>query len=151
MPRPARVLTALAATALATVTLAACDKPVPGVTFLAGSTTVVSHPSQYCFDPTTHCHSSGSIPKITAKANSTVLVDVPRDVADQHWIVLAFKTDSAGTSTALDGYGSTGVLHNRHSVRVPVPNAEGSYYLKVAELRGAAQSGTWIVLVDVSE
>jgi hypothetical protein len=155
MPRRSRVARRaglVAAAVLASATLTSCDKPIPNVTFLTGSTTTLVHALNYCFDAITHCHNTSKITIINAKSNSTVLVDVPREVADQHWIVTAFSL-SKGKTTPLDGYGSS-VLHNRHSIRLPVPYASGGgsyYFLSVAEIRGAAQSGTWTVQVHVTE
>ena len=140
---------------LAMASMAACGsstpKSVPNVTIRTSSTSAVITPSNYCFDPTTHCHATSTkISTIDAKRHSTITIDVPRVVADQHWIVTAFTVTAGGKSTPIDGAGSE-LLHDAETVRVPVANGTGNYILSVAELRGLAQSGTWSVRVQITE
>lgn len=143
---------ALAAGLVAAATvLAACDKPVPEVTVLSGATTTRVQPNRYCFDPAgRHCRASDAVGTVQAQSNGTLLVDVPRTVADTHWLVTAYRRTASGKSSPLDGYGSPSVLSDRHSIRLPVPYGEGTYYISVVQLSGAKQVGQWTATVEVS-
>lgn len=134
----------VAAVLAATVLLTACDKPLPKITVLSGSSTVVFGPQSYCFDAT-HCHFPKSVEAVIhATAGSSLLVDVPREVADHPWSV------SSGTLTGNtlkifvgDNY-STGTLNNTHSARVDVPYGVGTYTLVVRTSQDA-----WVSQVTV--
>jgi hypothetical protein len=131
--------------------LAGCDKPVPDVTVLSGATTTQLQPSRYCFDATArNCRSSDAVGLVHARSNGTLLVDVPRTVALTHWLVTAYRRTAAGKTTPLDGYGSPSVLADRHSIRLPVPFGEGTYYISVVQLNGPTQVGQWTATVEVS-
>jgi hypothetical protein len=130
--------------------LAACDKPVPEVTVLSGATTTRIPPARYCFDAAgQHCRTSDAAGTVRAQSNGTLLVDVPRTVADTHWLVTAYRRGASGKPTPLDGYGSPTVLSGRHSIRLPVPYGEGTYYISVVQLSGPKQVGQWTATVEV--
>ncbi|WP_375480768.1 DUF2771 family protein [uncultured Jatrophihabitans sp.] len=130
--------------------LGGCDKPVPGVTVLSGSTSTVIPPQKYCFDSGARaCRVSEKIRTINARSSSTLLIDVPRAVANSHWLVTAFRRDKNGKSTPLDGFGSPDLIHGRHSTQVSVPYGTGDYFLSVAELAGGSQQGAWVARVHV--
>jgi hypothetical protein len=78
------------------------------------------------------------------------LVDVPRAVANSHWLVTAYRRTAQGKTTPLDGYGSPSVITGRHSTRLPVPYGDGTYYLSVVELNGVKQVGEWTATVEVT-
>jgi hypothetical protein len=142
---------ALAAAAVAAVLLSACDKPIPEITLLSGSTVSQVAATSYCFNSNQrNCHVTSAVPRITATSSSTIMVTVPRSVAESPWIVSAFRLDDQGTRTPLDGYGSPALLQDTHSTRVAVPFGTGEYFLSVAQIEGAEQRGTWTVRVDVS-
>lgn len=131
--------------------LAACDKPVPQVTVLSGSTTTLLQPSRYCFDATGKtCRSSNAVGAVRAQPNGTLFVDVPRAVAVTHWLVTAYRQTASGKTTPLDGYGSPNVLSDRHSIRLPVPYGQGTYYISVVQLSGPRQVGQWTATVEVT-
>jgi hypothetical protein len=150
-PRSRRVLAAALGVVAATAVLSGCSKPVPQVTIQSGATTTLVSPLRYCFDTAmTKCRSDVTPQTVRARSSSSLFVDVPKEVADKHWIVSAYKVDNAGAKSPLDGYGSASLLHSQHSTRVAVPYGTGSYFLSVAELDGTAQVGTWTVEVQVS-
>jgi hypothetical protein len=131
--------------------LVACDKPVPEVTVLSGSTTTQLQPSRYCFSTTANsCRSSDSVGTVHARSDGTLLIDVPRPVAQAHWLVTAYRRAASGRPTPLDGYGSPSVLNDRHSIRLPVPYGEGTYYISVVQLNGPKQVGQWTATVEVT-
>jgi hypothetical protein len=154
--RPFRILATVAAVAGAATMLTSCDKPVPNVTFQTGSTSIVVKPQAYCFDANpADCRitTSGAISTLDAKSGGTILVDVPRDVAGQHWSVNA-ATQSGNTFTPLDVTGaSVPALSGTHSARVVVPYSTGLYYLIVAATSpgsGSKQTASWVTRVNVS-
>lgn len=149
MPRSRRVLGAAAGLATAAVVLTGCEKPVPGVTILSGSTTTVVHPQTYCFDAT-HCRFPKSqVGKISARRGSTLLVDVPREVAGTSWSVTSAVQKSAGTFQTISGASySSGTVHDTHSTRVQVPYGVGSYYLVVTQA-GGSSTGSWIAEIAI--
>lgn len=138
----------VAAAGAATMALAACQKPVPELTVLSGSTTVRVSPQTYCFD-TTHCRFPNTKPPtITAREGDTLLVDVPRAVAHGVWRVTSQRR-SGTTFTPIPGapYYSP-VVRNSHSTTVQVPYGTGDYYLVVQQV-GSTQ-GTWIAQVSIT-
>jgi hypothetical protein len=137
--------------AAAAALLTACDKPVPEVTVLSGSTTTQLQPSRYCFDAAaTKCRTSDAAGTVHARSNGTLFVDVPRTVANSHWLVTAYRRNAQGKTTPLDGYGSPSVISDRHSTSLPVPFGEGTYYISVVQLSGTKQVGQWTATVAVS-
>ena len=152
MSRPARLAAAaLGVAAIATV-VTACDKPTPKVTFLSGSTTTVVTAQTYCFD-TQHCRVSSSTPvkSVRVTPGTSVLVDVPRQVASQTWSVVAATQGNDGTFSQLqvDGASSGSITHS-HSTRVAVPYATGQYYLIVRQQSGGKDTATWLAKVSLS-
>ena len=147
----ARIVTVAAAGA-AVVTLGACDKPVPNVTVLSGSTTIVVSPQTYCPDVTAaHCRfSTGSVHRVSAVAGSSLLVDVPREVADKAWSVVSASQKANGNFTTIPGANyASGTITNSHSVRLDVPYGVGSYFL-VIQSRSASTNGSWVAEVSIS-
>lgn len=128
-----------------TVALAACSKPAPDVTAQVGSTSIVAKPVQYCFDGT-KCHRyNPDVKTITAGANDTVLVDVPRKIVGQGWAVLAVDVDG---KTQL---GSSSALKGTHSYRLPASINDGKpFFVQVRQLKGTQTDGSlWAFEVKV--
>jgi len=138
--------TAAAAVAVAAITsLSACDKPLPKVTVLSGSTTVVVGPQSYCFDAS-HCHFPKSKETVVhARAGTTLLVDVPRQIADHAWQVSSGTLSGNTLKTFVGDNYSTGTIKNTHSARVDVPYGVGTYTLVIR-----TSTDAWIASVQVS-
>ena len=136
---------------LALAVLVGCRKPLPTITVYGSGHSIIVDAAAYRFaGGPNHQRISdyGQAPTITVEAGSPLLIDVPREVATNAWIVAAFTLDSAGTSKPLAGAGSAGALRDRHSTRVSTsPAGVGTYYLQVVELRGTEQAGGWVVHV----
>jgi hypothetical protein len=149
--RPARLAAAaLGVAAIATV-LTACDKPIPSITVLSGRTTIRVDAAKYCYDGNTKtCRTSSASGSIKATSGSSIVVDVPRQVATEHWAVAAFVKDSTGKITTIDA-ASSALVNNTHSVRLQVPAAsQGSYQLSVQSFTGTTATGEWDVEVNLS-
>jgi hypothetical protein len=150
MRRPIALAGTLAATA---AMLAACDKPTPDVTLQSGSRSTVVRPQTYCFD-LAHCRirTSGGVGSLRAEAGSTILIDVPRDVANRSWSAVSAQLQSGGTFKSLSGAAySTGAQHDTHTARVAVPYGVGStYYLLVIAQSGGKQTGTWVSRISIA-
>lgn len=153
MPSPRRVLRTAAAAfaaAVAMVLLAACEKPLPELTVLAGSTTVQVSPQTYCFDPN-HCRFPTSVVgQVRARAGSTLLVDVPRAVAALPWTAVSAVQQPDGRFRTIVGaaFQSGTVLHS-HTTRVQVPYDVASYFLVVTQ-RSTTGNGSWVAQVTVT-
>ena len=147
LTRAALVLVLLAPAAL----LSACRKPLPTVTVYGGGRSVIVDAAAYQFPggpKRQHLTDYAQAPTITVPAGSDLLIDVPRSVVDNAWVVAAFTLDAAGRTTPLTGAGSAGALRDRHSTRVSsAPIGVGNYFLQVVELRGPQQAGGWVVHV----
>lgn len=142
-----RVLCAVAAGA---VLLTGCQKPFPDLTVLSGDTTTTVSPQTYCFDAA-HCHfPKSTVGQVSARAGSTLLVDVPRAVADQTWSVVSAVRKANGTFRTIKGanYSSNNV-HDSHSTRVDVPYGVGGYYLVVSQ--HGSSLGSWVTEVTISQ
>jgi hypothetical protein len=148
MHRPWRVL---AAFAVLVMTVTACQKPLPELTVLSGSTTTTVQPQTYCFDPS-HCHFPKSVVgEVSAQSGSTLLVDVPRAVAAQTWSVVSAVRNAKGDFKTIKGanYRANAVT-NSHSTRIDVPYGVGSYYLIVSQ-RGTATLGSWVAEITIHQ
>ena len=148
MPSPRRVAAVAAGLAAAGV-LTACQKPLPEVTVLSGGTTTTVSPQTYCFDDK-HCRFPRSeVGAVAAPAGSTLLVDVPREVAHAYWSVTSAVRRNDGTFRTLKGAAfSSGTVHDSHSTRVQVPDGIGSYYLVVTQLSSSSK-GSWVAEVTI--
>jgi hypothetical protein len=150
-----RLLAALGVLA-AVMTLAACQKPTPGVTLQSGSTSTVLKPQTYCFDAKTKdCRvaASGNVGTLHAAGGGSILVDVPRTIADGYWQVRSATQSKDGTFKTLTADGTqTAIVHGRHSARVQVPFGSGDYYLIVAEAPQGANkaTGSWVARIVVT-
>jgi hypothetical protein len=157
VPRLRRPLFAVLAVAAGVLTLAACDKPTPGVTIQSGSTSTVLKPQTYCFDAEpTHCRltTSGNVGTLRAQGGSKIMVDVPRTIASGFWQVRSATQQSDCTFKGLTAQGtSSAVVHNRHSTRVQVPIGSGDYYLIVTEAPQGTNkaTGSWVARIVVSD
>jgi hypothetical protein len=131
--------------------LTACDKPTPSITVFTGSTAIKVNSAKYCFDGNAHtCRTSSAIGQITATSGSTIVVDVPREIANNHWAVTAFVKDTTGKITTIDA-SSSSVVTGTHSVRLPVPQASsGGYQLAVQSFTGNSATGEWDIEVSLS-
>ncbi len=149
--RPIRLAGAAVAVAGVMGLLSACDRPLPEVSVLSGSTVVRVQPQTYYFkDPQQARVTSGTVSTISASGGNSILVDVPREVADQQWSVSAITLDASGTQTALNAVGASSPrVSDTHSTRVVVPFGTGNYFLKVASAGGTA-GGVWLIQVHVT-
>jgi hypothetical protein len=128
--RPVRLLAGAVGVAAVVSVLSACDRPLPQISVLSGSTIVRVSPQTYYFDnPQKARVTSGTVSTISASGGRSLLVDVPKEVADQNWSVTAITLDAAGKQTDLDG--------------------TGNYFLKVAAAGGSA-GGVWLIQVHVT-
>jgi hypothetical protein len=157
VPRLRRPLFAVLAVAAGVLTLAACDKPTPGVTIQSGSTSTVLKPQTYCFDAKpSHCRltTSGNIGTLRAQGGGKIMVDVPRTIASGFWQVRSATQQSNGTFKSLGGQGtSSPVIHDRHNTRVQVPIGSGDYYLIVTEAPQGTNkaTGSWVARIVVTD
>ena len=125
--------------------LTACDKPAPNVTVLSGSTTVIVSPQTYCLD-LTHCHTPGkAVPTVHAKAGASLLIDVPRAIADHAWTVSSGTFTNNQLHAFVGANYSTGTIRNTHTTRVDVPYGVGTYTLAIT-----TNVDAWIAQVTVS-
>ena len=145
MLRAVRVIP-VAAALVGTTVLAACDKPVPRITVQRGSFSTTIGPSTYCFDPK-HCRASDRIdlPIVNARADDTVLVDVPRTLVGRGWAVAALSLDGA------KALGGSGAIAHQHSYRVAASSNSGDpFVVQVVELRKGKPDGSkWNFLVKI--
>jgi hypothetical protein len=136
---------------LLTGLLVACDKPLPAVTFFGDGKSISVDPASYRFagGPTrTTINDYGEVETLTVAVRSDVLIDVPRSVAENTWLVAAFRLDEQAKSTPIDGAGSLEPLHDEHSTRVSTtPAGVGEYFLQVVELRDGQAVGSWLVKI----
>jgi Protein of unknown function (DUF2771) len=147
--RRVRILVVLAALA-ATTLLAACNKPLPNVTILSGSTTIVARPQTYCFDGNSkQCHNPQQrTPQISARQGATLFIDVPRAVADHSWTAASVNLRS-GKYQAIAGDGlASGLVHGNHSTRLAVPYGSGTYYVLITQVSGDV--GIWVAEVKIT-
>ena len=150
--RYARRLALVAVAGAGAATLAACQKPLPQVTFQSGSRSVLVSPVAYCYDDQNPTDGScparkASVVTLRTSPGDDIGISVPRSVAVQAWIASAYTLTADGKSEPVDG--GTGVIQDNHYARVPVPNASGVYLLSVTQLRGQEQIGTWTVQVEI--
>lgn len=149
MRRPL-VLVLLAAAAIGL--LAACDKPVPQITLQSGATSTTVPPQTYCFD-LAHCRVSvkDNVGALHARAGGSILVDVPRDLADRDWSAVSARIVN-GAVHPLKGSGlSSGNRHNSHTARLVVPYGAGSsYFVVVFTEAGGRQTGTWVSRITIT-
>jgi hypothetical protein len=133
--------------------LAACQKPVPKVTLQSGSTSTTVNPQTFCFD-LAHCRirTAGGVGSLKARAGSTILVDVPREVADRTWSAVSAQIQPDGKFKTLSGAEfSSGRQHHTHAARVGVPFGSGStYYLVVIAESSGKQTGTWVSKITIT-
>jgi hypothetical protein len=153
--RRARLSSGVAASTLAIGLLTACHKPLPTITVSGDGKSVIVDAARYQF-PGGPLHRPitdvGDTPTIRVRAGSQLLVDVPRVVADNAWVVAAFTLDSASKSHPLNGAGSASAIRDRHTTHLSTATVGvGSYYLQIAEIRGATQAGGWIVHVTTTD
>ena len=143
-----RAITVAVGIAVLTGLLTACERPVPELTVLANRVVTRVNPATYCFDSHSCRTGSASAKTVSATPGSTLLIDVPREVADGQWVVAAYTEDSGGKKTVIDGAGST-LLHDRHSVRLAVPSSTGAYALSIQSFDGTTPTGLWNVVVEL--
>lgn len=134
--------------------LVACQKPLPTITVSGDGKSVVVDAARYQFagGPLRQpIKDVGDAPTIRVRAGSQLLVDVPRAVASNAWVVAAFTLDSASKSHPLTGAGSATAIRDQHTTHLSTTTAGvGSYYLQIAEIRGTSQAGGWIVRVTTT-
>lgn len=135
--------------------LSACHKPLPTITVSGDGKSVIVDAARYQF-PGGPLHQPitdvGNAPTIRVRAGSELLVDVPRTVAANAWVVAAFTLDSASKSHPLTGAGTATAIRDQHTAHLSTAAAGvGSYYLQIAEIRGASQAGGWILRVTTTD
>lgn len=140
--------------ALGTATLlTACNKPVEKITILANSKSHIIEPfggvaNDLCKQGTT------TIGDVSASGGSTILVDVPKKVADGGWFVSSFVVDQSCQLQAVASASSEQVK-GKHAIRVSVPNVgTGSFFLQVVPAAGssdATSKTTWLVRVNLKQ
>lgn len=129
--------------------LSACDKPQPSVTVFNGSTAKAVQAQQPCVF-TGACNPDGhKIGDLSAVAGSTILIDVPKNLAAAGWVAAAFTQDSSGKNTPVPGAGTPGTSKDLTS-RTRVPDGTGGYFLQVSALKPSNQLTTWIVRVSIT-
>ena len=139
----------LAVALTGTPILVGCDKPLPRITVYGGGHAINVDAAEYQFPggpARRQITDYGQAPTLTVPAGSDLLIDVPRTIARNAWVVAAFTLDADGKSTPLAGAGSAGAIRDQHSTRVSSAAAGvGAYFLQVVEVRGAQQAGGWVV------
>jgi hypothetical protein len=146
MRRPVRAL-AVAGALASTAVLAGCDKPVPKITVQRGSFSTTITPSTYCFD-TEHCRAQRlQLPAVSARPDDTVLIDVPRTIADRGWSATAISLST------LHAIGGATVVQDRHSTRVAASVNDGApFIVQVQQLRHGKPDGSkWSFLVKITD
>lgn len=142
----------LAAAAVVTVGLSACTKPIPEITVYGNGHSLNVPAARYTFPngkEQVRITDYGKAPTLEVQPGTDLLVDVPRELATNAWVVAAFTLDPTGKTTPLAGAGSA--VHDTHSARLTAPpSAVTDYFLQVAELRGSKQAGGWILHVRVT-
>lgn len=144
-----RRLAALGAAAVATLTLlSACTKPRASITVFSGSTarSVAGQPA--CVITGKCVANTGKVVDLDAAPGSTILIDVPTDLAHAGWVAAAYASDQSGANSPIAGAG-TSAPTTKLSARVAVPQASGGYYLQVSAVRPSNQLTTWIVRVAI--
>lgn len=142
----ARRIIAILAIAGAVLGLAACDKPTPTVTAQSGATALNIHPSTYCYDGKNCKQHKPDVPTLTVAPNSSILLDVPRQLVGRGWAVQALNL--GGTTTLA----SSGRITNSHSYRLaPGVNNGNPFIVQVLQLDGTKADGsTWSFVVELS-
>ena len=135
--------------------LSACQKPLPTITVFGGGHSVIVRAARFAFaggplhQP---IKDVSQAPGISVRAGSELLVDVPRTVATNAWVVAAYTLDTASKAHPLAGAGSSTALRGQFSTHLSTTAAGvGQYYLQIAELRGTAEVGGWIVRVTTTD
>jgi hypothetical protein len=150
-PRRARPGAVLAATSIAVLgLLAACDKPSPNVTLQSGATSIVVEPQLYTYTGGPLRIKDNSIGHLSVNEGGTILVDVPKTVAQSQWLVQSGIFPSPGTFAPTTADQSPIVHHDDHSQRINVEGAAGStYYVVVKQYRNTKNVGVWVTEVKV--
>jgi hypothetical protein len=126
-----RRLLSLALAAGALTTVAACQKPSPGVTVVTDGHSVHVAASNYCFGgrtltSQTECPADGpSKTVVKVRSGDTVGIDVDSELADSGWVIydpVSRQNSEVHTShyyafTASFGAGETGAFVEVHQVR----------------------------------
>ena len=147
-----RVLAAGLPLAATAALLTGCSKPQPGITVLSDNRSKVVRAQPACTVLGSCQPVQSRVPQVPATGGSSILLDVPKELADSGWIVAAFTSDGK-TNTALTTPGAASPpIKGRHTVRLQVPAAtEGSYYLQVTALRPTSRLTTWLLGVQLRQ
>jgi hypothetical protein len=131
--------------------VAACDKPQPKVTVFNGSGSKIISAQPGCVTQATCSPDVSKIPTVFAHSGSTLLIDVPKEVADKSWLVQALNPDSSGKVTAIEGAGTIAPTKD-HAVRVLVPTQAGvRYILRVTPTIPKPGTRVWMTWVEVTQ
>jgi hypothetical protein len=151
-----RRVAVLASLVAVTGVLAGCDKPIPKITLQSGSTSTQIDAQTYCFDVNNpkkcRIRTEGGVGSIHAPEGGTILIDVPRSVADHTWSAVSAQLQNGKFKTIPGEALTTGSRRDTHFGRVRVPYGAGkTYYLVVLEQRGGKQSASWVSRVLISD
>lgn len=132
--------------------LSACTRPLPNITVYGDGQSIIVPAANYRFpNGSSHVRITdyGKAPTLRVQNGTALMIDVPREIAVNAWVVAAFTLAADGKSTPIPGAGSA--LHDRHSTRLrAAPGGVSDYFLQIVELRGAAQTGGWVVHVKTT-
>ncbi|UQX89120.1 hypothetical protein M6D93_03740 [Jatrophihabitans telluris] len=145
--RPRRVL--FAATVTTALALAGCAKHQPAATINVsdGNSSAVIKAQNVCVVAGSCELEQAKVADLTAKAGTTILVGVTKDLADAGWVAAAY-TQTGKTNTAIPGAGTTGVSNNL-ATRLAVPASKGGYFLQFTSLKPSNRLTTWVVRVTI--
>lgn len=148
------MLSAIVPLALIMGLMSACQKPFPTITVSGNGHSVIVRAARYEFTGG-KMHQPikdvGEAPGITVRAGTQLIVDVPSTVANNAWVVAAYTLDSASKAHPLAGAGSATAIRGKFTTHLSTtPAGVGQYYLQVAELKGTAEIGGWIVRVTTT-
>lgn len=144
---------ALSLAAGSALLLTACDKPVEKITILSGSDSKIVSPFTGVAGDLCKAGAT-TIGDIKATGGSTILVDVPKKLAEEGWFVSSFVVDSGCQLQSVPS-ATTNPVRDKHTVRVPVPQAaSGSFFMQIvpaAASKDASKKTTWLVRVNLEQ
>jgi hypothetical protein len=146
--RPRRAVAAGLAVLAAGAMLTACDKPQPTITVFSGSTSKAIKAQPPCVFSGTCDADQKKIRTLAVASGSTILIDVPKDLANAGWIASAFTQD-AGKNTPVVGAGTS--TTKSFSERLQVPQGSGGYFVQVSALKPTNQLTTWVLRVQYGQ
>lgn len=132
--------------------LTACDKPLTKITVLSGSKSVIVSPFTGVAGDLCKAGAT-SIGDVSAAGGGTILVDVPKKVADEGWFVSSFVVDASCQLQSVPSATTDPV--REHTVRIAVPQASsGSFFMQVVPAGGSKDAKdkiTWLLRVNLTQ